>query len=152
MWNTPLASQARWISRFPSMKLIWLEVMCAFHSVSSSVSSAPLFEREYRAGSDHQFWPGDSRSLGFWTPQPVTLLGGFWLQKDWGTCLSKQGGARMGAKFDTEGEASVSSSSGDSLRIAEKGCPVCKQDACICQTEISLRYLNTCIGASSSVA
>lgn len=58
----------------------------------------------------------------------------------------------MGARFDTEGEASVSSSSGDSLRIAEKGGPVCKQDACVCQIEISLRYLNTCTGASSSIA
>lgn len=113
MWNTALASQASWISRFPAMELIWLEVMCAFHSVSSSVSLAPLFKREYGAGGDRQFWPGDSRSLGFWTPQPVTLLGGFWLQKDWGTCLlcclwlSKQGGAWLGAKFDTGGSQCV---------------------------------------------
>ena len=53
------------------MELIWLEVVCAFHSISSSVPSAPLFEREHGAGGDHQFWPGDSRSLGF---EPLSQL------------------------------------------------------------------------------
>ena len=78
-----------------------------------SVSSAPLFEWEFGAGGDLQFWPGNSRSLGFWTPQPITLLGGFWLQKDWGMCLpcclwlSRQGGAGLGARFDTGGSQRV---------------------------------------------
>lgn len=61
-----------------------------------SFSSAPLFERECRARGDRQFWPGDSGSLGFWTPQPVTLLGGFWLQKDWGMSLIMQAGEPLG--------------------------------------------------------